>query len=644
MKTKKLLISILTLLLLTSCLEAVKHNELGTQVDDVLGGGTGTNCTVGDCATGGDGGIDGDSTVIPKVEIRHLIEPKVDEFSEGAGSYKRKLTIPKNYNGKLYLAGINISTLAAQSISVRFNFGKDSNPFILPATVSTGEGLTPQTNVEVLVMDMRAKPFEDINLIYDLFDYNDYDFDGSGNDDNALSEPVDNNRNDKLYCRGLSLAHDPTFDGSLADQCSAGDDICKYAYAKVVDKGLVFDSTATGSLESIIPNALNISSGSDGYFEDSDSIKLGRCLPDKMPSTYTYDETPTIFSLDTIATSPGAVVIEDVNYYYRGPYQPISYDKWEIRLDAITGVNGIFGGLDNSGDINFGFNSKLFPLYTKRDLPSGVEYLGSTLPNGEKVLKTTLSNTESEWMDGCNERLTVHEVTGEHIGSCNVTATIEIIAKDDDGKETIVDITNEVKLQLVSPVEIDSNGEDVLLSSFKQCSSSNQCGSDSCCINSRCWDKEIVGQCIEDLPSYGDQVTGASCSSDYECASLCCDKEGSGTCRAHDTNSVNPSYCGKSSGQTCVSQEWCQKHPVTTCAIVRTGTDSVGGTTCAVRCITAEVYGECTVGNGQNVGICTSPCQPTPPVFNPSDPNRCSDENVIEYDQLVELANNPVCG
>ena len=154
-------------------------------------------------------------------------------------------------------------------------------------------------------------------------------------------------------------------------------------------------------------------------------------------------------------------------------------------------------------------------------------------------------------------------------------------------------------------------------------------------------DKSIVGQCIEDLPSYGNQVTGSACTTDYQCSSLCCNKL-DGRCAPHDPDSVNPSFCSKPSGQTCVAQEWCQKSPVTTCAIVSTGTDEFGGVTCDLRCVTAEVFGECTVSDGVSVGQCKPPCQPTAPVFNPTDPNRC--EDAISFDQLVETANNPVCG
>jgi hypothetical protein len=114
-------------------------------------------------------------TVSSKVELRHIIEPQVDDDSN-AGKYTRKLTLPKNYNGLLYIAGINISSLASKNLRVRFKFGLNSSPITIPATISIGAGITPQTNVEVLVLDLRNRPFNNIQLPYDLYDYNDYEF------------------------------------------------------------------------------------------------------------------------------------------------------------------------------------------------------------------------------------------------------------------------------------------------------------------------------------------------------------------------------------------------------------------------------------------------------------------------------------
>ncbi|MBD67041.1 MAG: hypothetical protein CME62_17700 [Halobacteriovoraceae bacterium] len=640
----KISIFILLIFILTACIEAEQGARVSSETDAIGSDNKGAGDNGGDGVADNDDGVGSDEgEIIAKVEVRHLIEPKVDDDSD-AGDYKRKLTIPKNYNGLLYLAGINISTLASKNVKVRFNFGLNSLPIEIPATVSTGAGLTPQTNTQVLVMDLRSKPFSDIQLLYDLFDYNTYDFDGSGSDPSALNEPVASNRDDKLFCRGLKLKNDPTFTGSLTERCKDSDDICKYAYAKIVDKGLVEDRGANPDLP-IIPSEPQIQSGSLGLDDDTHSIKLSRCLPDNpllYTNFYTYDGT---YSFGTFGSSN---TIDGTVYHYEGPYRSLNTGNWEVEEEAIKGQFGVFqgvwdddvDGLVDEDELDFGYKSNLFPLYTKFNLLGGTEYLGSALPDDEKTSFTMSTNGTSEWMDGCNERATtVHDITGEHIGSCNVTATIEVVTTDDDtGVETTIDITKEVKLQLVKEAILDTNGDNVLLSSFQQCSSSNQCGSDECCINKHCWSKSLVNQCIEDLPSFGNQVTGEACTSDYQCASLCCNKI-NGRCAPHDTISENPSYCSKPSGQTCVAKEWCQKHPVTTYAIVDTGFDNLGNRTCALRHVTAEVYGDCTSTDGLSEGICVPPSQPSIPTFDENDPNRCA--NAISFDQLVECANDP---
>lgn len=620
---------ILIFSILVSCVESTQTRTATTGSSNVTGGTGGTDS--GNNLTGEDDGIDGDEdAVIAKVELRHLIEPKIED-DDGGGSYKRKLTLPKNYNGLLYLAGINISSLHSERIVARFKFGLDKSAIEVETTVSTAPGLTPQTKIEVLVLDLRSKPFDDIQLIYDLYDYNSYDFTGATS--GALSEPVSSNRDDNLYCRGLELSDDPTFTGSIADACSDSNDICKYAYVKVVDKGLVESGSPNIPY---IPSEINVQSGNVSYYDDEDSIKVDRCLPDELQASYTYDLSTSLTFNDSTATT-----IDGVDYFYMGPYRSINTDNWHMSSDALTGEYGVFGSIF-SNDLQFGYNSKLFPRYTQFNLIKNTEYLGASIADDTKALLSMSANGTSTYLDGCNERVrTIDDITGEHIGSCNVTATIEIVAIADDGTETVVDITDEVKLQLVKPEQLNSSNENVLLSSFQQCSSSNQCGSDSCCINKRCWSKTLVSQCVEDLPNYGNLITGETCGSDYECSSLCCDKI-SGTCQPHDTIATTPVYCAKSSGQSCVAKEWCQKHPVTTCGIIKTGTDPFGNVTCALRCITAEVFGECVASDGIGAAICTPPEQPDSPTFDPTDPDRCNpDGGLLTLAQLIEIANNP---
>lgn len=636
MKMKSFSLILTILFFVTSCFEQVPTGtrEIAGQNQEIGVGDVGGSVDGNGVVPVGDGGLNSDGTITAaKVEIRHLIEPEVDTNSN-SGKYTRKLTIPKNYNGLLYVAGINISSLADKNLRVRFKFGLNSSPITVPATIQTGAGITPATNVEVLVIDMRNRPFNNIQLPYDLFDYNQYEFDPNATPGpGELTEPVDYNRDENLFCRALRLEDDPTFTGSLADGCTQSSDICKYAYAKIVDKGLV-DTVLNVP---VLPTEINIAAEGLIYDDDSDNIKIQRCLPDNPDlGNYVYDSRYTFSNFSSV---PTAILDPDSNpvgtYSYQGPYQSNDFLNWEIKEAAILSpLAGVFGGhndIDNDGLMDFltesnsGYKSRLFPLYTKFNLAAGIEYMGSSQADGVKTLKETLSNGLTEYMDGCNERVSSEDdFTGEHVGSCTATSKIEIIAIEEDGSENIIDSTIEVKLQLVKSEEIRSSGENLLLSSFQSCNSSSQCGSDSCCINKRCWSKTIVSQCVEDFDNFGDLAPGDSCNSDHQCASLCCNRT-SGKCAVQDTNADPPVYCSKPAGQSCISKEFCQKYPITRCFIVNTGFDAQGGATCALRCYNYEEFGDCVGSNGQNDAICVPPQNPEQPVFNPNDPNRCAD-------------------
>lgn len=636
----KTLLPLFLLFILTSCMEAASNRRLASN-QNVSGGGSGPG-------PGGNGALPGGSSetsfeaIEAKVEIRHLIEPKIDDNSSG-GSYTRKLTIPKNYDGHLYLAGINVGTLSHERLKVRFRFGVDSNPIDIDATLSTAPGLTPQTNTEVLVMDLRGQPFSRVRLLYDLFDYNEYDFGNSDPDPGVLNEPVQYNRDDKLFCRGLKLENDPTFTGKVSEGCSDTDDTCKYAYVKIADKGLVTDNW----VKPVLPTEINVASSGLKMSDDDNETNLARCLPDN-PASSNHAIGSTTFPLSAQYNSgsseweitPGSLTglyngtTLIGNFYYQGPYQATNLGEWQIEGAALLGEYGVFGdflalnsvaGIDPV-ELQLGIQSKLFPLQTKMDLPKDVEYMGSSVPGDVKTLQVMGSNSESQWMDGCNARVSssLNDYNDEHVGSCNVTATIQIIAINDEGKERIVDQSAEVKLQLVKEEELSPQGDNVLLSSFQACSSSSQCGADSCCIGNRCWSKSIVSQCVEDVPSYGSKIPGDTCQSDNECSSLCCN-QATGKCAVHDTLAEPPVLCSKPSGQACIAKEWCMKHPVTRCFIVNTGLDAQGQRTCALRCYTYEEFGECRASSGGVVGVCVPPDPVAQPVFNPADPNRCDD-------------------
>lgn len=643
---KNLSLILLNALIFTfaSCMDVASNRQIAGSSNNVNTGGGGGYIGDGDTAIPGDNTYNADSyeTIDAKVEIRHLIEPKVDDSDVG-GEYTRKLTIPKNYDGLLYVAGINVSTLTEKNVKVRFKFGMDSSPITIPATIDTAPGLTPQTGVEVLVMDLRSQPFSRVRLLYDLFDYNEYDFGASDPDPGVLTEPVSFNRNDKLFCRGLKLENDPTFTGQIANGCSQTTDVCKFSYVKVVDKGLVQDDW----LSPILPTSQNIATRTI-LASDSNETNLTRCLPDN-PSSNSHTIGTTTFPFSSQYNSadgeweivPGSIeglydgstLLGD--FYYQGPYQATNLSYWQVKDGALLGEYGVFKrfltlNVDSVIDVwelQYGAQSLLFPLQIKREnLPANVQYMGSEIPGGEKEVKTMDSNGESLWMDGCNERVSTaqSDYNGEHVGACNVTATVEIIAIDDDGTERIIDATDEVKLQLVKPATLDTNGDNVLSSSFRSCDSSSQCGSDSCCINKRCWSKSIVSQCVEDLPTYGNGVPGTSCQSDTECSSLCCNQT-TGQCAVHDTLSDPQVLCSKPSGQACIAKEWCMKHPVTRCFIVNTGTDAQGQKTCALRCYTYEEFGDCKSSAGSIAGVCVPPEQPEQPTFNPTDAKRCDE-------------------
>jgi hypothetical protein len=325
---KRVVISLLFIFATTSCFQLETYNQRSFEQN--IGN---LNCPEGDinCSSRGSGPDEEEDIVAdPKVELRHLIEPKVDDNSTG-GTYLRKMTLPKNYDGLLYVAGININTLGDKVVRVRFNFGTQRSPITLPATVSTAAGLTPQTNIEVLIIDMKSKPFNNINLIYDLYDYNDYDFLGSA-EATALTEPVQYNRNNRLYCRGLKLEDDNTFSGDLSIGCSADDDVCKHTYAKVVDQGLILDGVPQVPLT---PEYAQIDSDGNGYYSDSVLQKLGKCLPDAAaPFQFDNSVTYTLFG-DTES-------ISGVDYIYRGPYRAINEVEWEVFGGAITGTHGLY--------------------------------------------------------------------------------------------------------------------------------------------------------------------------------------------------------------------------------------------------------------------------------------------------------------
>jgi hypothetical protein len=583
------------------------------------------------------GSSSGSSTsLLPKVEVRHLIEPNLSSIPtyssgtgySGGGSYVRKLTLPKNFQGKLYLAGINIGTLSDRIVKVRFKFGVGRDAVTIPATVVQAPGITPQTNINVLVMDMRSEPLRNVRLTYDLFDYNDY---------SSTETPVQDNRNTGLYCRGLRVEDDPTFTG--VGQCDGAqpDEECLYAYAKVLDQGLVKE-VVNGTSTVLVPQTPSLpqvkSVTGSSYYQDYMAQALKKPLADNTNGPYRFSE-PAIpvnstdsinLILDPSVSSVwNAKSINSVNYYYRGPYRIVNKSEWHFKFSDPVGNKKLFkasrpysgsqGPIPEDNTIYYG--SYLFPLATQLDLSANVSHLSSATWDGTRSETALAAPGKTLWMDGSNARAQSKNSNLEHIGSCNITSSIEIIAKDNNNNEYVIALSKDVKLQLVRPMlHYTDSGNDVLYSNFKTCSSNASCGGNECCFNNRCWDQTLVSQCFDNSSIQGNKEIGDSCLSDMDCSSLCCNRT-SGMCAPHNTV-LNPAvYCSKPIGDFCIAKEWCQKTPVVKCLVVKTGTDALGNVTCRQQCYTTNEYGDC------KNGTCVAPYQEVIPTFDPNDPNAC---------------------
>jgi len=540
-----------------------------------------------------------DSTLFTqRVELSHLVDP----FE---GTYKKKLTLPKNFKGNLYLAGLNVAALTNKLVSVRFNFGTDKQSVTLKATVARAPGITPKTDIQVLVIDMNSRPFNKMRLGYDLFDYNDY------TDPNK--EIVSDARDGGLYCRGLMREDDPT--SSSLTGCSSATDRCLYSYAKIVDSTLY--ASAGGILTSTIPTRSEIWTENSGVRSPSvATLSSSVCLPDDGSKISLNN----LFGINLTTLNFGDAIFAGATY--GTPYRAINADGWQIDDKArINVASGLFQ-IGIGPTYQTGYRSMLFPRAGKLSLGLGVKYMGSDSHNLDKPLLATvpriptdsISTGVSNYVDGCNIRaLNYNPSTNEGIGSCNVNASIEVFYML-DGKEVNITTDRTIKLQLIRPSITNYQGKEVLTSSFKRCENSSTCGSDECCFNSRCWSKDLVTQCVDQTPVIGNQEIGANCSSDYECSSLCCNQS-TGSCAPHNPNGTSQFFCSKSAGQQCVSKEFCQQIAVVTCKIVKSGFKADGTAACTLRCPAVMTYGDCKSGS------CVPPVQPAVPAF---DPNNCT--------------------
>ena len=614
---------------------------------------SGVNCAGGET----DDGIgNGTTNVLPKVEIRHLIEPNLSTdttYSTGTGlssggSYVRKLTLPKNFGGRLYVAGINIGSLSSRITKVRFKFGVNREVVTVPATVAYAPGITPATNISVLVMDLRSQPFRSIRLPYDLFDYNDYTTDS--NTGLLTEDPTQDNRNTGLYCRGLRVEDDPTFQGvGACDGIQSGsgqpDEQCLYSYAKVLDQGLIKQSGSVKlPLTPSFPQVKSVTGAN--YYQDTMSQKLLKPLPELIPLASANsagvlrfsDAASPVGSSNSVALSwniyDGQLILGSM-YYYRGPYRLVNSADWQFKFTKLDGSKRLFregawvnydpaigGALPDDNQTSpvqnkLYYNSYLFPLATKIDLGANLTHLASTERDTTRTEQILSVAGKTMWMDGANARAQSRNTDLEHVGSCNVSATIEIIAKDDNNIDYVVSVANDVKLQLVRPTQYSTDtGNEVLYTNYKSCTSNETCGGSECCFNNRCWDQSLVSQCLDTSSNQGNRIIGESCVSDLECSSLCCNRT-SGQCAPHNTIATPAVLCSKPIGDFCIAKEWCAKSTVVKCYVVKTGTDASGNTTCRQQCYNTQEFGDC------KAGTCVPPVQETIPSFDPNAAGAC---------------------
>ncbi|MBI2518808.1 MAG: hypothetical protein HYV97_00245 [Bdellovibrio sp.] len=609
------------------------------------------NGSLAGAGSGGFGELVSNVTSNGKSELRHVVDP----FD---GTARKQVTIPKNFKGFFYLSGLNITALSNRLVSVRFSFGREMETITIPATVGRAAGLTPQTDIEVLILDMYNRPFENIRLLYDLYDYNDYRDASDGTTE--TKEPTKDPRSTGLYCRGLKLEHDPTFvRTSTNSKCDTKGEVCRYAYAKIRDNS-IYQLSSPGDASSAYvttdPTLPQLDFQGSGFTSDTVANKLKKCLPDNM----TLGEFNANFGTSGIGSlgsgtgngTPFQLEAGGASYRYKGPFRAIGESQWEISGGAIffettsgsgTGIGlnypaGIFQhSLSNSLNANFGYGSFLFPRAGKMSINAEIDHFSSITPFGESAgsgsgaasrsLTSLVAAGDTAWMYGCNIRVTNYDsFTNEGIGSCNVSATIEVITEE-NGKEIVLATSTDVKLQLIRPSLTNYQGQEVLYQSMKTCTSSRSCGGNECCFNNRCWDRSLVSQCLDDVAIVGNRGVGEACVSDYECSSLCCNKA-TGACTVHTNIGSDPVLCSKGASEQCVAKEWCRKDNISDCYIVKTGVSPTGVQECALRCYNVPTHANCTDG------ICVPVVQPTPPPFNPTNPD-CS----TARDPLLSLPN-----
>jgi hypothetical protein len=199
-------------------------------------------------------------------------------------------------------------------------------------------------------------------------------------------------------------------------------------------------------------------------------------------------------------------------------------------------------------------------------------------------------------------------------GICPETVRIDIVTRDEvTGKLKFYAMTQKIKIFFYNATNANL-AKDTLYTDYVACNSSMDCQTGACCFNGRCWDRNLVGQCFEDS-SHHAQPIGNSCSSNYECSSLCCNSN-SHTCHPLESNEKNKILCNQPPGALCIDKSWCREETVKDCKIIKTGTNpSTGAQLCELWCYDRKEHGDCVNQR------CLAPIAPPVPNFDPAAPN-----------------------
>ena len=524
------------------------------------------------------------SNLAPEVLLNGIVDPN-------DGSYKTKISLPKNFDGRLYLSGLNLFTLKDKIIYVRFRFGTEQSSVTMQGLIAKGSGITPDVQVDHLILDFNQQNFRDIRVHYDLYDYKDY------SENNSV---VENSKDLNLYCRGLKTEDDPTFVPTASKpKCNYAQARCLYSYASIIDSGL-YDSSNLTTLRKYPLYDVE----KNGYDQNSLEVVKNRCLPD---SADILDLQTTMGPLGKVVVNnslSSVIRLDGKDYTWRGPFRTTALNFWQISGNAVFGKYGVFQkSIDGSTNPEFGFVANLYPRAQTLTLQNQIEYIGSASAFERKERKKMSFNGESLYMDGCSTR-----VISPTVNKCNVTGDIEVFYLDENEKEIRVVKNKTLKIQLIE--------EQNIFTTSRSCQIDGNCGTGECCFNNQCFEKSLVGgTCLSDLNNEGNQQIGANCQSDLECSSLCCNNQK--ICAPHSYTQDLKVLCSKSAGESCIAREFCQEYQIATCYKVKTGIFD-GRQTCAIRCYYKPTFGDCINFK------CQIPATPSIPYLDPKNPN-CSD-------------------